>query len=325
MPEPRADERPPLLARVAPLAYPPSFRERYGPELSALVVDTGTSPRVAADLAVGALRAWLRPVLGVDPAERVRQRRLATVSTVWVCWCATFVATAGLLRALEDPPPPGFDPDHGGWLVVHDVVLTALTVGWVLVLLVGVPIGLVALRRHRSVRRLVAGPVALLVVCAAMAAPLQLYAASHWIAAGYAAADADLPLWWVLLGLTFVLLLGVDAVWGTVALARCAAPGGPGRRSTAPAQRGSRRAGGPDGRRRDAAARRDVRGRAPGGGRHAGPAGGRHGSRAAGRAGGGCDLGRAWGARRLTRRRPAGQPRLRRGGNWVSSPGAPTW
>jgi hypothetical protein len=219
MPDPGADERPSLLARLAPLAYPPSFRERYGPELSALVVDTGPSPRVAADLVVGALRAWLRPVLGVEPAERLRQRRLATVSTVWVCWCATFVATAGLLRALEDPPPPGFDPDHGGWLVVHDVVATALAIGWALVLLVGVPVGLVALRRHRTVRRVVAGPVALLGVCAALFVPLQVYASSHWIAAGHAAADADLPLWWVLLGLAFVLLLGVDAVWGTVALA----------------------------------------------------------------------------------------------------------
>jgi hypothetical protein len=39
------------------------------------------------------------------------------------------------------------------------------------------------------------------------------------LAEGQSAADADLPMWWVLLGVAFLLLLGVDAVWGTLALA----------------------------------------------------------------------------------------------------------
>jgi MFS family permease len=206
-----------LFARLAPQAYPPSFRERYGVELTALVEDTGAGPRVLVDLAVGAAKAWLRPVLGVEPDDRVRRRRLASVSTVWVCWCATFVATPALLRALEDPPPTGFDPYAGGWLVVHDTILTALAVGWAIVLVVGVPVGLVALRRHQSVRRVVAVPVLLLVLCALMFVPLQLYAASHWIAAGRSAADSELPVWWVLLALAFVVVLGVDALWGTMA------------------------------------------------------------------------------------------------------------
>ncbi|HUY57564.1 MAG TPA: hypothetical protein VMV12_07020 [Candidatus Micrarchaeaceae archaeon] len=39
--------------------YPPSFRERYGDELQALVEDTSSSQQqISRDLALGALRAW---------------------------------------------------------------------------------------------------------------------------------------------------------------------------------------------------------------------------------------------------------------------------
>jgi hypothetical protein len=209
----------PLRARAALATYPPSFRERYGSELASVVVDTGTDRRVLADLLLASARAWLRPSLPGDPSERVRGRRLATVSTVWVCWCAVFVAGAALLRAIEDPPPVGFDPNTGGWGVAHDAVATALAVGWLLILVVGAPVGLRAVLRQRSVRRAVVPPVLLLALCVLMFVPLQYYAARHWIAAGASAADSDIPLWWALLALAFVLALGVDAVWGTLALA----------------------------------------------------------------------------------------------------------
>ena len=39
--------------------YPPSFRERYGDELQALVEDTSSSQQISRDLALGALRGWV--------------------------------------------------------------------------------------------------------------------------------------------------------------------------------------------------------------------------------------------------------------------------
>ena len=218
---PSASPTPPPLpwsARAALATYPPSFRARYGTELSALVQDTGTGRRVLLDLVAGSARAWLRPCLPADAAERVRGRRLATVSTVWVCWCAVFVASTALLRVLEDPPPAGFDPNRGGWGVVHDTLGTGLAVGWVLILIVGAPIGVRALRRP-SVRRVVVPPLVLLALCVLMFVPLQVYASRHWIAAGRSAAESDIPVWWAVVALAFVLALGIDAAWGTVALA----------------------------------------------------------------------------------------------------------
>lgn len=52
--------------------YPPSFRERYGDELEALVEDTASSPRISRDLAVGALRAWAgrKIPVTVEPGSR---------------------------------------------------------------------------------------------------------------------------------------------------------------------------------------------------------------------------------------------------------------
>jgi hypothetical protein len=203
------------VARAVLGTYPPSFRERYGDELQALVEDTGAGPRVLADLLAGSARAWLCPSFAGD-ARRVARRRLATVSTVWVCWCALFVATPAVLRLVEDPPPAGYHPDNGGWGVVHDAVSLCLVLGWLLVLAVGVPVGLRALR-SAAVRRAVLPPVALLVLCAVMFVPLKVYAARHWVAQGRPATAADIPLWWVLLALTFVVALGVDAVWGALA------------------------------------------------------------------------------------------------------------
>ncbi len=217
---------PPASPRPAPLrwsarallaTYPPSFRARYGAELSALVEDTGTGRLVLLDLVAGSTRAWLRPCLPADPAGRVRGRRLATVSTVWVCWCAVFVSSAALLRVLEDPPPAGYHPNHGGWGVLHDTIATALAVGWVLILVVGAPLGVRALRRS-CVRRVVLPPLVLLALCAAMFVPLQVYASRHWVAAGRSPVESDIPPWWAVLAVAFVLAMGVDAAWGTVAL-----------------------------------------------------------------------------------------------------------
>lgn len=98
-----------MAARVALRSYPPSFRERYGCELEALVEDTGAGPSIVADLLVGALRAWLRPVMPEEFAERRRRRMQASVATTWVTWCAALYALPMLDFFL--PEEPGLAPD----------------------------------------------------------------------------------------------------------------------------------------------------------------------------------------------------------------------
>ena len=95
------------MIRVLLACYPPSFRERYGAELAALVEDTGAGPRVGWDLAVGAASAWLRPTFTGAPGERVRLRLQAGLSATWVAWCVGMLAVPVVARALLDPPAPG--------------------------------------------------------------------------------------------------------------------------------------------------------------------------------------------------------------------------
>jgi len=208
------------LAQAALATYPPSFRARYGAEQAALVEDLDVSLRTVLDVLLGSGCAWLRPAFVGEPTQRLRQRRQATVSTVWVSWCSVFVGSSALLRLLEDPPPGGFQPGRGGWLVLHDTVTTAVVVGWVLVLAVGVPLGVAALRRGPNVRRAVLPPVVALVGCAVLLVPLFAYAQAHWVGAGRTATAADVPLWWALLGVCWVVALGATAAWGTVGFAR---------------------------------------------------------------------------------------------------------
>ncbi|HEY3506383.1 MAG TPA: hypothetical protein VGN37_26785 [Actinocatenispora sp.] len=118
------------MIRLLLACYPPSFRDRYGAELAALVEDTGSGPRVCWDVAVGAAAAWLRPVFTGEPAERVRRRVQAGLAATWVAWCAGMLAVPLVDRAVLDPPLPG----------VTGTVRTLLAGAW-LVLLAG---GLVA-------------------------------------------------------------------------------------------------------------------------------------------------------------------------------------
>jgi hypothetical protein len=95
------------VIRLLLACYPPSFRERYGAELDALVEETGAGPQVCWDVAVGAAAAWLRPAFTGEPSERVRRRMQAGLSTIWVAWCAGVLAVPVVARALLDPPVPG--------------------------------------------------------------------------------------------------------------------------------------------------------------------------------------------------------------------------
>jgi len=94
------------LAGLALACYPPSFRERYGEELTALVSDRGNTGRTVFNLLVGAARAWVRPVLAGGPEERGRRRLQATVTTVWATVIAGFLVAPATDRALLDPAPP---------------------------------------------------------------------------------------------------------------------------------------------------------------------------------------------------------------------------
>ena len=98
-----------IAARVALRSYPPSFRERYGCELEALVEDTGAGPGIVGDLLVGAMRAWLHPVMPEESAERRRRRMQASVATTWVTWCAALYALPMLGFILSEEP--GLTPD----------------------------------------------------------------------------------------------------------------------------------------------------------------------------------------------------------------------
>ncbi len=91
--------------RLALACYPPSFRERYGEEMTALVSDRGTSAHTVSNLLAGAARAWARPVLAGGPEERGRRRLQATVTTVWVTVIAGFLVAPATDRALLDPAP----------------------------------------------------------------------------------------------------------------------------------------------------------------------------------------------------------------------------
>ena len=101
---------------------------------------------------------------------------------------------------------------------MHNAIATGLVVGWVLVLAVAAPMGLRALLRRPAVRRVVVPPLVLLGCCVLLFVPLQVYATRHWVGQGRSAAASDIPMWWAIAGLVWLLALGIDAVWGTVAL-----------------------------------------------------------------------------------------------------------
>lgn len=131
------------MSRLAVRSYPPSFRERYGAELEALVEDTGTSARTVLDLLLGAARAWLRPALATDG----RRRRLqASVTTVWMAWCAGFLVVPAINRLLLDPPMPSVSGTDRSLLGAAGVLLIA---GWVLALLGALPLAWRALVQAR--------------------------------------------------------------------------------------------------------------------------------------------------------------------------------
>ena len=115
--------------RWALRAYPPSFRDRYGDELEALTEDVTSSWRHTAGLYVGAGRAWLRPAYAGPDATR--RRLQATVSAVWVAWCAGFLLAPAITKALLDPAGPGVDATVRRLVTVSGDLFVA---GWIVAL-----------------------------------------------------------------------------------------------------------------------------------------------------------------------------------------------
>jgi len=177
--------------RWALRCYPPSFRDRYGEELTALVEDVGPSRRRTAGLVLGAARAWVSPAFAGPDSTRGRLQ--ASVATVWMAWCAGFLLTPATFKALLDPPGPGTGETVRRLL---DLSAAFFVLGWVIALvgaaLLAVPTLAPALRaRQWSVLRPLA-PAALLglleavglvaiVLFARGPTPLMVVAASAWL------------------------------------------------------------------------------------------------------------------------------------------------
>ncbi|HEV7167889.1 MAG TPA: hypothetical protein VGN49_07970 [Micrococcaceae bacterium] len=117
------------LARLGLRVYPPSFRARYGAELSALVEELPSSGRTTADLWLGAVRAWVRPVFG--GAEGRRRRLQASVTTTWVAWCAGFMIVPAMAKTLLDQPSVGPTTPVRVLVYAGEMLLLA---GWVVAL-----------------------------------------------------------------------------------------------------------------------------------------------------------------------------------------------
>jgi hypothetical protein len=134
-------------ARWALRSYPPSFRDRYGDELAALTDDVTPSWRNTVSLFAGAARAWLLPAFTGEGSTR--RRLQASVTTVWVAWCAGFLLAPAIDKALLDPPAPGADVAVRRLL---DVAAISFVAGWVVVLAAALFVGralLPAMRERR--------------------------------------------------------------------------------------------------------------------------------------------------------------------------------
>lgn len=213
------------MRRAVLAAYPPSFKERYGDELAVLCEDHGDSPWATADLARGALRAWVRPVLSGSAPDVVRSRLLATVSVVWVCWCVVVVGTVATLRLLEDPAAPGLDVHTPGWVAMGELVAAAIASGAVLIVVGGSALGLRALRFSSEVRRLMTGPLLLLLPVVGGFLLLVLMAVRTPVRPGHVTPG------FALLGLVWTIVVATAAVWWTVAVPRALRASSPAVRS----------------------------------------------------------------------------------------------
>jgi hypothetical protein len=161
--------------------YPDAWRERYGEELSALLEETGTGPRVALDTARGAVVAHLRDVPRAAPGARAR----LTVSGVLGAFIAFCFCVAAFAKTVEDLRPAG----HGGALgALRDLALGTEVVALLAVAIAALPLAARAVCAALApggdrVRRLVLLPPAGLLISSALAAVLSAGWGHHAVGA----------------------------------------------------------------------------------------------------------------------------------------------
>jgi hypothetical protein len=138
------------LTRAALALYPLAYRRRYGAEIDALLEDTGTSPRVVADLLRGALAAHLRPSAALagelDPDERTR----LGIGSILLCWVLFAAAGFGLYKTTDGGGFSSAGDSH--WLLggAHLAIQVLAAVATALVLAGACPLALAALRQGRE-------------------------------------------------------------------------------------------------------------------------------------------------------------------------------
>ncbi len=104
--------------------YPPAWRRRYGTELANLVArDDGSPPwRVAADVAAGAAREWLRVAGLVGDRLTARDRAIGSLAQgVWT-WGAFAVGVSALQKGQEHWQ---IDPARTAVPAINDASITA--------------------------------------------------------------------------------------------------------------------------------------------------------------------------------------------------------
>jgi hypothetical protein len=207
------------LARLALGLYPLAYRRRYGAEMEGLVADTGSSPRVVADLLRGALAAHLRPSPAVagelEPGERIR----LGAGTVLLCWVFFAAAGLGLYKTTEGGGFSRTSDAHRLLGDAHLAIQVLAVVAAAVALLGAAPLVLAALRQWRqrpAVRRAALLAAACALVFAAASAGLVAAAnASPAVSPGLGAAVFAA---WALVGLACGLGIVAAARRGLAAL-----------------------------------------------------------------------------------------------------------
>jgi hypothetical protein len=133
--------------------YPDAWRQRYEPEMRAVIEQSAPSPATILDLLGGALDAHLYARL---PTEATRQLRLSVITTVY-CWIAFVLVGAGFAKATEDPPFRAAESAHGLLGGTRIAVAALAVLCCAVVIVAGAPLALAILREvgrgQRELRR----------------------------------------------------------------------------------------------------------------------------------------------------------------------------
>jgi hypothetical protein len=200
--------------------YPPSWRDRYGAEMLALLADTGVSTRTTLNVVGGAAGAWLRPrghLLERD--ARIRASIAATLGA-WVAITAALLVYAQLFA--DQTRLPDTSPGHPFTIAMWRACQIAGGVSVAVLVLGGAPLAVQLLRDaagRRSARDLV---LLTLPVTASGAFLLVLYAIAR--TAGHPG-NGVAPGWFIALCVLGVLAGAADVAGPMRVLRRQAAHG----------------------------------------------------------------------------------------------------